>query len=559
MYQLQTKNESEVNPEFLENEYFVKDRFSTFSELSTEQVSKLVKKSTTKSCELDPINTRFLKEHLDQFLPLITDIVNKSLMDGQFPQDVKNALVRPLLKKANLELMHKNYRPVSNLEYLSKIIERAACEQIIAYTETTSMVEPLQSAYRQSHSTETALLKIKSDILQMIDNGEVVCMTLLDLSAAFDTVSHELLLNRLKFRFGFGGKVLTWLKSYLINRTQQVVVGDMHGSGSISEKICLKQGVPQGSILGPILYNLYTSPIGNVCRSHGVNFHSYADDQQDYISFNPKHVGDKEECILKLERCIQDIRTWMNTNLLKLNSEKTEFIVFGTRWNLEKYGNDINVQVGNDSIAAVTNVRNLGFQMDSTCKNALHVNKLCRTLYATIKRIRQIRKNISSSTAKTLMQALVLSRLDYCNSLLMGTAKTHIHKLQKIMNMGVRVIYNLSKFDHITAALTSLHWLKVEFRIVFKVALLMFKCKNSIAPQYLSDILPVKTCQRAQRSMHLHDYPITYCKTSLAKEGSFRQAGPSVWNSLPEYIKSETSLVHFKRNLKTYLFSKCYH
>ena len=128
-----------------------------------------------------------------------------------------------------------------------------------------------------------------------------------------------------------------------------------------------------------------------------------------------------------------------------------EYIVFGTRWNLEKYGNHINVRVGNDSIATVTHVRNLGFQMDSTCKNTLYVNKLCRTLYATIKRISQIRKNISSSTAKTLMPALVLSRWDYCNSLLMGTAKTHIYKLQKIMNMCVRVIYNLSKFDHITA------------------------------------------------------------------------------------------------------------
>ena len=150
-------------------------------------------------------------------------------------------------------------------------------------------MEPMQSAYRAGHSTETALIKVKADLLNEIDNKEVVCLVLLDLSAAFNTVDHQILLERLKKMFGFTGLVINWITSYLSGRFQKAVVGDAKSSS-----VPLSCGVPQGSILGPILFTLYTTPLGKICTKHGVTYHLYADDQQLYLAFKPSNTGAKE-------------------------------------------------------------------------------------------------------------------------------------------------------------------------------------------------------------------------------------------------------------------------
>ena len=168
-----------------------------------------------------------------------------------------------------------NYRPVSNLSYVGKLIERAACDQIVEFASQSGNIERNQSAYRVGHSTESALLKVKSDLLHAMDNQEVTCLVLLDLSATFDTVDHDLLLNRLHLRYGFDETILNWISSYLRSRTQVLI-----GNNTFSNPSQLKCGVPQGSILGPILFTLFTAPLEEVCRKHGINFQSYADDQQ---------------------------------------------------------------------------------------------------------------------------------------------------------------------------------------------------------------------------------------------------------------------------------------
>ena len=193
--------------------------------------------------------TSLLTEHLDDFIPTLVDIIKNSLQDGKFPDKLKNAAVRPLLKKANLLLEDKNYQPVSNLSHLGKLIERAACDQLVEFGTRTGNIEQNQSAYRVRHSTESALLKVKSDLLHAMDNQEVTCLVLLDLSVAFDTVGHDLLLNRLHFRYVFDGTILNWISRYLRSRTQQVLIGD----NTFSKPTQLKCGVPQGSVLGPIL------------------------------------------------------------------------------------------------------------------------------------------------------------------------------------------------------------------------------------------------------------------------------------------------------------------
>ena len=158
--------------------------------------------------------------------------------------------------------------------------------------------------------------------MQAIDDQEVVCLVLLDLSAAFDTVSHALLLNHLYHHFGTGGTVLQWVRSYLYGRTQRVVIdANEDQPQGASNQVTLKQGVPQGSVLGPILFSLYLSPLGDICHKNNVDFHGYADDLQNYLSFKLGIEMDKDCCINNLQNCIAEIRAWMHTNLLKLNEE----------------------------------------------------------------------------------------------------------------------------------------------------------------------------------------------------------------------------------------------
>ena len=199
---------------------------------------------------------------------------------------------------------------------------------MVNYTTQTGKIEEMQSAYCANHSTETSLLKVKTDILHLINKQNVVCVCMLDLSAAFDTISHSKLLNCLHHRFGITGTALKWIESYLQNRTQSVVLPDEKGGSTKSGKYPLYQGIPQGSVLGPILFNLYVSPLGQLYKSHGVEYQSYADNTQNYLGFKVKKSAICDG-VNHLEKCLLDVKNWMWVNLLKLNDDKTEVIVLG--------------------------------------------------------------------------------------------------------------------------------------------------------------------------------------------------------------------------------------
>jgi len=200
------------------------------------------------TCQLDPTPTPLLIEFLDQLLPTITHIINKSILSGTFPDSLKTAVIKPLLKKSNLDQnILNNYRPVSNLSFLSKILEKVILKQLFEYLNTHSLLSPNQSAYRPAHSTETALLKVMNDILTALDRGDVTFLNLLNLSAAFDTIDHTLVYHILSHNYGISGTALSWFQSYITNCTQSVTINNLSSSSSP-----LSFRVPQGSVLGPI-------------------------------------------------------------------------------------------------------------------------------------------------------------------------------------------------------------------------------------------------------------------------------------------------------------------
>ena len=273
---------------------------SRFELATPDEVVKIISSSSKAYCDLDPIPTFLVKDCKDILAQPITNIINKSLSEGIFPHQLKMAHVTPLLKKSSLSKNDlKNYRPVSNLSYLSKILEKVVARRLNTYLERSSLTNKYQSAYKRFHSTESALLKVQNDILMNMDRGEVTALTLLDLSAAFDTIDHKLLFSRLHSWFGVTGLALNWFSSYLTDRAQQVKLCNL-----LSSPATLKFGVPQGSVLGPILFTLYTSPLSKIIDSHKISHHLYADDTQLYVSFSTKNVS---KSINTLKQCVSNV------------------------------------------------------------------------------------------------------------------------------------------------------------------------------------------------------------------------------------------------------------
>ena len=405
-------------------------------------------------------------------------------MSGSFPVSFKSAIVRPVLKKPSLDPENfGNYRQISNLPFLSKITEKVVLAQLLKHLQTNKLLYHLQSAYRSDHSTDTALLKICNDILSALDNKNVALLSLLDLSAAFDTIDHSILLSRLQTCFGISGSVLSWFESYFSGRFQSVSV-----HGILSTLSPLLHGVPQGSVLGPILFVLYTCPLFTIVNAHLLSHHSFSDDNQLYITGPASEIS---SLVSSTQSCISQLKSWMTVNKLKLNEDKTEMILISSpKSNLTL---PTSVDLNGCSVTISSSVRNLGVTFDQSLSFRQHVANVCRLCYLEIRRISSVRHLLSDDATKTLLCAFVLSRLDYCNALLAGSPKHLIEKLQKVQNHAARLVFRCSKFHHVTPLLHNLHWLPVHLRIDYKISSLCFKVLESTAPSYLSDLLHVYT------------------------------------------------------------------
>ena len=322
--------------------------------------------------------------------------------------------------------------------------------QLTNHVRTHHLEEWFQSAYKIHHSTETALVKVQNDILRAIDDNRSVLLLLLDLSAAFGTVDHSTLLLRLLTRFGVKGSAIAWFESYLASRKYYVQV-----EGYRSSLPSLDSGVPQGSVLGPFLYVLYTSPVDDIIKSHDLQYHFYADDTQFYITFKTDSADDACLAKSRVEHCVEEIDRWMILNKLKFNDDKMELIVFSSKYRSRPCLST--VQIGSECIEQSNTVRNLGVLFDQTLSFGEHVSKLCKSSHYHPRNISKIRKYLDENSTETLVHAFVSSKLDYCNALLIGRPKYQIDRLQSVLNTAARIVTFTCKYDHITPVQVRLH------------------------------------------------------------------------------------------------------
>ena len=399
--------------------------FSTFSTVTEDRVTEVITNSPSKSCSLGLLSLFWIIWIF--WYSSITAIINASLEQGKCPYFFKQAHVTPILKKPSLDKeVFKNYRPVSNLNFISKILERVVAIQLQTNLDEAGLMTAFQSAYRKHHSTKSDLLNIQNDILLNMAKGSVTALTLLDLSTAFDTIDHTILLDRLNVYYGISELVLGWFKSYLLGRSHSVKVGS-----TLSHPAALHYEVPQGSVLGPILLSLYTNPIGLIIHSHSsINYHFYADDTQLYITLSPENFS---HSIQKLKNYLSDIQNFMFTNKFKLNPDKTEFILIGSQKNHNQLLPHFPVNILGNQVSPAQSVRDLGVVFDSNFTFSNHVSKVIKSTRVQVRDLYRIRPILDLNTSVLLANPLVSSRLDYCNSLFLSLTDFELRRLHPLL------------------------------------------------------------------------------------------------------------------------------
>jgi hypothetical protein len=529
-----------------------KSTLAAFDVIDADYMVRLIRAAANKNCVLDPVPTWLVKQFAIELAPFLVVLFNTSMRSGTFPATQKAAIVVPALKKSTLDPLNMaNYRPISNLSFVSKLLERCVHDQLNKYLRIHDLLPEVQSAYRSYHSTESAVLKVLSDVYAAADNKEVTLLCLLDLSAAFDTVDHVILVRRLYHAYGLRGPVLRWFQSYLTGRSQVICY---NGQSSAAHAVCF--GVPQGSVLGPNLFILYAADVIAIARRHGFTAHAYADDLQLYDYADPSSCA---SLITRLSACVDDVKQWMASSRLRLNASKTELIWLGAGRYVRECPMGPHI-ISGSAITPSVNVRDLGVVVDTELSLKAHVNYVTSTSYYHIRQLRLIRRSLTFDAAHSLVRAMIHSRLDYCNALLANAPSSLINGLQSTFRAAARLVLRLPSRASVSQVMRDrLHWLPVQQRITYKLCSIAFKCIHGTAPIYLTRMctgvstVPARASLRSAASGHL--LVPTFRLSTMGRRG-FYYSCPAAWNSLPASLTTNYSLSlrTFQKHLKTFLF-----
>ncbi|XP_051719341.1 uncharacterized protein LOC127495917 [Ctenopharyngodon idella] len=403
-------------------------------------------------------------------------MINSSLHTGTFPTAFKQARITPLLKKPTLNpALLENYRPVSLLPFIAKTLERVVFNQLSTYLTQNNLLDNNQSGFKSGHSTETALLSVTEALRLARATSKSSVLILLDLSAAFDTVNHQILLSTLRLK-GISGTALQWFESY------------------------------------------------------------FSDD--------PTVAG-------HIAACLTVISAWMKDHHLQLNLAKTELLVVGANPTLH---HNLSIQLGSSTITPSRMARNLGVVMDDCLSFTDHITTMARSCRFALYNVRKIRPFLSELSTQILVQALVLSRLDYCNALLAGLPACTFKPLQLIQNAAARLVFNEPKRAHVTPLFISLHWLPIAARIQFKALMFAYRTSTGSAPLYLNPLLQTYAPSRSLRSASERRLVVPSQRGTKSLSRTSSWSVPGWWNDLPRSIRAAESLAIFKKLLKTYLF-----
>ena len=491
------------------------------------------------SSGVDDIPITILKSSIFYIAEPLAAIVNCSLNTGNFPNALKIARVTPIFKGGEKDCF-QNYRPISVLPSFSKIFEKVVFNRLIAYFDSSKVICSNQYGFRKNHSTYMSLIDIYDKISMAADKSEFSIGIFIDLSKAFDTLNHNILLQKLE-HYGIRGISLDWFKSYLSNRKQCVIL-----NGVTSSLKSITHGVPQGSILGPLLFILYINDIVNC--SDLLLFILFADDTNLFFSGND---------IWKLKEIVNseliNVSNWFRANKLSLNTKKTKFILFGNK-QIPDLVNKFSVSIDGYLLEQVQHTKFLGVFIDAKLNWKTHIEYIAMKISKGLGALGRVRNILPQNAMLMLYNTMVSPYLTYCN-IVWGTANASaLQRLVVLQNRAVRLVTRSKFRSSCNPLFVRLRILKLVDINKYQIALFMFKIKYHLLPLTCMRYITVMNTQRSYATRLSSYFNIVGYRTVM-RENSVSVQGPKVWNSLPKSMQNVYSVAIFKRELITFFIN----
>ena len=492
----------------------------------------------SKAPGLDNLSGMFLRDGADVLSTPITELINLSISSCTFPDKCKIAKIKPLFKKGS-KTEPGNYRPISLLPLISKIFERVIHNQLQAYLNEKKILYQFQSGFRTNFSTDSCLSYLHDKILKGFDCGKYTGMILIDLQKAFDTIDHEILLNKLVY-LGLSNEVVNWFKSYLTKRLNYVQIANKLSTSSI-----VTCGVPQGSILGPLLFLIY---VNDMSQSVDCELLLYADDS--CLIFSDKDTKNIETA---LNVNFSSLCDWFVDNKLSIHLGKTESILFGTRRRLNKQGT-LNITYKDKIVKQKTHVKYLGCILDDVLSGNNMASHILSKVNGKLKFLYRKQNFLNKTTRRLICNALIQPHFDYaCSSWYPLLTQGLKNKIQILQNKCIRYCLKLDNRDHIgISELKEINWLPVKKRVEQNISGMIFKLFKEQVPVYLGHMFRIKNLihntRRSKFSLH-----IPLCKTFYGQKAISYMA-PKIWDKIPVKIKSGLNINTFKHAIKKWFF-----
>ena len=511
----------------------------TLSEISEYEVFLLLSNlKTSKSTGMDSIPARVLKISAEIISPSLTWIFNLCIKTGVYIDDWKKAWVVPIFKSEDRKKC-ENYRPISISPIISKIFERSVFNQLYEFLNANNLLSKHQFGFRPKYSTLAALIQMCDAWYENMDNGELNGVVFIDIRKAFDSINHNILLRKMKEQFGISNIELKLFESYLSDREQ---VSFVNGAMSAPKRIVC--GVPQGSILGPLLFLLYINDLPDCLEKSTPCL--YADDSQIFSS-----AKDCVELNANLNHDLNNVSQWLVNNKLPHHSTKTKLMYVGSNHNLAKIDNEFPVMINDQLIPRVHSISCLGVKLDETLNWDEHIEMVCKKVGAGIGILKRIKPYVPANTLISIYNALIQPYFDYCSPLWGVCNKTLRDNLQKFQNRAARIIAGASYEIRSADVLRTLDWENLETRWHLTKAKFLYKVlSNSAAPTLKDSFI--------SRNTLLNNYNLRNSQTDLTLpkpnreflKRSFKYSGAYLWNNLPLEAKQAQSIYLFKSCIK---------